>query len=652
MRFSLQDVKKTVQRRGGVPSVSLSFLRPGDLHDAITKLIDYHERLLGQPQRLFAQDEARACIGDYRLAGCLIATLSRWYSWRQREWEVTLNELRPDVTTAWPPEYTSSIQLRLALFDYINEHCQGFLANHERAVILRDFASLYQLDSSALEYLLALDSDEEALLTRDANRPPEPQEVATLYNQWAFESALFNSSSVYFVINCRAFAAQEGIGMGAGAAIKRLSFLARKLGVYYDLAYDDAAAEMTGPERLTLTLYGPQEVSGAPQQYGLRLARLCRLLLGYGSSQVPRKRSAFATAIVEAEATVHLGQRSYQFSLDGQLLRLFPAQEGQAEPTPGPSVTLFDSGIEQSFGEAFMALAVRQGVDGWKLEREPEPLLLKQQIFIPDFALTRDQRRIYVEILGFWTPSYRERKVQKLQQLRERDDLVLVIPVEAKEAFASVTPSFPVVYYTGQISISDLLHLLRARYDDFEERLARMDVEGLRGQIRRAGLLTEHLCSTQLRCYRRSELEQAASRIICAGIAYQAGLGFYTQAWIERLRLLFTDWLRVNGPCSLAEAMNEIRRAAGLEEETEAASFESLLALWSELRVRRDSIFDAIVEMVGEEQVAPDDPALPEDPPASRERSERSERRVVRERRPKRRSVPAQAPTQGDLWGA
>jgi hypothetical protein len=52
------------------------------------------------------------------------------------------------------------------------------------------------------------------------------------------------------------------------------------LGVYYDLTYDPSTVK-TDP-LLHLTLYGPQEMTGAPQQYGARLARLSRLLLGYG----------------------------------------------------------------------------------------------------------------------------------------------------------------------------------------------------------------------------------------------------------------------------------------------------------------------------------------------------------------------------------
>src|SRR3989442_12624235 len=48
VRFSLQDVKKQVRRRGDELSVSLHFLRPGELSSEIERLIAYYECLLGQ----------------------------------------------------------------------------------------------------------------------------------------------------------------------------------------------------------------------------------------------------------------------------------------------------------------------------------------------------------------------------------------------------------------------------------------------------------------------------------------------------------------------------------------------------------------------------------------------------------------------------
>src|SRR2546421_560323 len=180
---------------------------------------------------------------------------------------------------------TSPAQLRLALFDYVNEHHQGFLEEKKRRQALQSFAASYHLNVSALEYLVALDSDEEAVLVREEPHPPAAEAVATLYNQWVFEVALSNASNVRFVIDCNAFsrlqhepaASRNVVGTGVGAVIKRLCYLARRLGVYYDLAYDSTlpAANIASSSgqasntntsqsqpslRLQLTLYGPQEI--------------------------------------------------------------------------------------------------------------------------------------------------------------------------------------------------------------------------------------------------------------------------------------------------------------------------------------------------------------------------------------------------------
>ena len=676
MRFSLQDIKKQVYRRGGELYVGLHFLRPGELRLEIERLIAYHEQLMGQPRRQFSQDEARACVGDYRLAHCLIAALSAWYHWQQRSWSEVFQRIGGESQLLLENAgITSPIQLRLALYDYVNEHRHGFLDAQERAATLQKFAVTYQLGASDLEYLLALDSDDEEVLTRETPRPPSAQDVATLYNQWAFESALFNASNVRFIIDCNAFEhAQSGtdlpagaagqIGTGIGTVVKRLCYLARRLGVYYDLTYDPSSAN-TAP-LLHLTLYGPQEMTGAPQQYGMRLARLCRLLLGYGSSprQVAtiahernkQKRSKTLTnAIVEAEATVHFLQRSYCFAMDQTLLSLLPPVEAapdsnveelpayaQRGTTDAPSI--FDSNIEQSFTEAFIALQNSNAVEGWQLLREPEPLILEHGIFIPDFALTREQKRIYVEILGFWTPSYRERKLQKLQQLRNRGDIVLAIPVEAREAFASITQMFPIAWYADQLSATEIIKLLRNRYDDFADRLALIDSAAVRQRVQAEGFLPERLCYELLHAYRRSELPQAAERVSGQGIAFSAGIGLYKLDWMEQLRTSFVLLIENLAAPSLSDVLREARARWSSLADCGDSTIEAILGLWPEVRVSRSSIFEATVEVVkdGEGQLYTiNNEETTVSAPAKK--SGREKRTI-----PKKRVVKEAA--QGDLW--
>jgi predicted nuclease of restriction endonuclease-like RecB superfamily len=742
VRFSLQDVKKQVQRKEGDLCVSLHFLRPGELYNEIERLVAFHERHLGLQHRLFSIDDARACVADYRLANCLMATLSAWYVWRQPDWkEVLLRSGNDLLLRLEEAGITSPIYLRLALFNYVNEHYSGFLDGQRRTEALQAFATCHGLSVPDLEYLLALDSEAEAVLVRETPHQPDAREVAALYNQWVFEAALFSASNVHFVIDCNAFLQMQHAEnlshspvAGMGAVIKRLCYLARKLGVYYDLSYDNGQIDVFSPGTMApahssgitapilhLTLYGPQEMTGAPQQYGLRLARLCRMILGYGSPRPvgadqsavgakdinalrsaplrPLQRGRLIGAVREAEATVHFLQRSYRFIMNADLLKLLPSDAALSTTTPAatlpvgtsaersearlnpsaPAVidrpshlnssssSIFDSSIEQSFSEAFVALANSQGADGWQLEREPEPLLLNstsgetnaQSIFIPDFALTRGTRRIYVEILGFWTPSYRERKIARLQQLKGRDDLVLAIPQEAHAAFAAIAQDFPIVEYDGQLSATELLQLLRSRYDDFEERLAQIDADSIRERIIKEGLLPERTCYELLHSYRRSELQRAAQDIVTETITFTPGIGLYAIDWLEHLRVSFVEWLESaisevpGNTLPLQEVLRNTRFQWPVLAQCEDSAIEALISLWPQVRVSRSSIFEATIGLMNDPGEQGGDTQLNALPAYETTviTSQPAAKRQIRERRAIYKKRGADETIQGDLWG-
>jgi predicted nuclease of restriction endonuclease-like RecB superfamily len=703
VRFGLQDIKKHVQRRGDTLSVSLRFLRSGELRGEIERLVTYHEHLLGHPQRDFSVEEARACIGDYRLAHCLIATLSAWYNWRQPEWQAVLQRLDDGLLVRFQEAgITSPVQLRLALFNYVNERYSGFLISQTRDDALEQFAEMYRgrnengvraLSVPELEYLLALDSDKEALLVRATPYIPGAEQVAALYNQWVFEAALFNASDVHFAVDCNAFMEMQDTGSnrpatGVGAVIKRLCYLASKLGVYYDLAYDSTSVGgQTTSSILHLTLYGPQEMTGIPQQYGIRLAKLSRILLGY--TPLKRSHTLPVRAILKAEATVHFLQRTYRFTMDTNLLNLLPtSSETHLIETSPPLASIssssneqtsnqliresssdyqiasatYDSSIEQTFAEAFQALANSDGADGWRLEREPEPILLTyastetvpstalQGIFIPDFALTRENLRIYVEILGFWTPAYRERKIAKLQLLKGRNDVVLALPRESSETFASLSTDFPMIIYDGQLSATELLKVLRSHYDDLADRLAQIDVDSVRRRIEGDGLLPERACYTLLHCYRRSELQRAAEHILNEDIAFTPGIGFYHIHSLEHLRRSFVEWLEekttkpgeVEGndpgnPLPLPWVIQECRSRWPILATCEDATIETLISLWPEVHISRSSIFEATIAVSdGKETPLPQVEAVP--------------KKMARTQRTSAKKRSIQGTSQADLW--
>ena len=106
------------------------------------------------------------------------------------------------------------------------------------------------------------------------------------------------------------------------------------------------------------------------------------------------------------------GKRIYEFTLDDSKSSVFGTALEPAEIG-------FDSSIEKEFYEL--------GFKGWTVRREPALLQAGQYVFIPDFSLEKDGLKIYIEIVGFWTPQYLKHKIQKINQLAKKESIILLV---------------------------------------------------------------------------------------------------------------------------------------------------------------------------------------------------------------------------------
>lgn len=89
---------------------------------------------------------------------------------------------------------------------------------------------------------------------------------------------------------------------------------------------------------------------------------------------------------------------------------------------------VFDSRLEEDFAREFeQKMGGKRG--HWQLTRESEVLLLGDTVMIPDFILADDQdenRKIMIELVGFWHPQYLRRKVEKVRAANCAHLLLLV----------------------------------------------------------------------------------------------------------------------------------------------------------------------------------------------------------------------------------
>jgi predicted nuclease of restriction endonuclease-like RecB superfamily len=88
----------------------------------------------------------------------------------------------------------------------------------------------------------------------------------------------------------------------------------------------------------------------------------------------------------------------------------------------------FDSRLEADFASEFeQKMGNKRG--HWRLTRESEVLLLGDTVMIPDFILVDEQddnRKIMIELVGFWHPQYLRRKIEKVRAANCAHLLLLV----------------------------------------------------------------------------------------------------------------------------------------------------------------------------------------------------------------------------------
>jgi hypothetical protein len=99
--------------------------------------------------------------------------------------------------------------------------------------------------------------------------------------------------------------------------------------------------------------------------------------------------------------------------------------------------------------------------------REPTVLKAGQYAFIPDFSLERNGTRIYVEIIGFWTPEYLKHKIQKLNDLQEKENMILLV----NRNLACTSSEFQadnLLFYDKKIPHLEIIKILR-RYEEKQQ---------------------------------------------------------------------------------------------------------------------------------------------------------------------------------------
>jgi len=116
-----------------------------------------------------------------------------------------------------------------------------------------------------------------------------------------------------------------------------------------------------------------------------------------------------------------------------------------------PPLDEFDSNLEEKFADKW-----GEGKrEGWTLIREGGVLHINQRVFLPDFLFVHDDgRKVFLEIVGFWTPEYLQEKFATLKLFREHPVLVAVAESTAQDF---ENPLGAAIHFKKSLAMKDVL---------------------------------------------------------------------------------------------------------------------------------------------------------------------------------------------------
>lgn len=300
----------------------------------------------------------------------------------------------------------------------------GATTPEKRRAALEAAGAALGVPAEEVESALEADFDENLALVRF--EAPEPRELVRAYNVALAQTMLFDAVSLEIEVS-RNF-------RSVFQAVKREGLM--------------HVAEATTSGGYRLTLDGPASLLKQTRRYGSAMAKV-----------VPSLRAAApwklrATIVERAHPTDATRERTFEASSHALP---FPAREYEdAEAEPG-----FDSRVESRFAEAFRGLR-----NGWSIEREPALLAAGSSVLIPDFGFSfrGSAEKVYLEIVGYWTPGYLARKLAKVRAAGREHDLLLAVDRSlgcAAEALADLPAT--VILYDGDVPLAPVARALAER---------------------------------------------------------------------------------------------------------------------------------------------------------------------------------------------
>ncbi|MHA1592438.1 MAG: DUF790 family protein, partial [Candidatus Heimdallarchaeaceae archaeon] len=165
----------------------------------------------------------------------------------------------------------------------------------------------------------------------------------------------------------------------------------------------------------------------------------------------------------QLQAIIMPRKRKALYSLSSKSLPILPSFREKEDDSVKPEI---DSKIEDRF------LKTWKNYHGWKAKPEPDAIIIGKKMYIPDFLLERGGKSIYVEIVGFYTTKYIQKKKSQMKELSSLNLPILYLVDQSILSNFTDLRDVTLLPYTGTtIPSNELTEILETNFSDFEERL-------------------------------------------------------------------------------------------------------------------------------------------------------------------------------------
>jgi RES domain-containing protein len=344
MPFRLADIKKTVRSRGD----GERYVHPKLLDAAVEGQVDlalaYFHARLGRKRRDFEPELLVRFFGEPKVARGLVACLSATYRWRAQTFADVLDAR--DLARLVLRGIHGPSDLRLHLFDLVNQEADGFLAG-ERDTALLPLAHRLGLSAPKLEQLFTLDAEENAVLVR-VGEVPETALVVAHYNFQTVHALIRNCDYLDF----------PAISAAACRALAEACH-----------AYGLSITEQDGAARV----HNRADSFGNFARWGQRVARAL-----YAAASVA------PSLLTSGRACLHVGGKAAWYLFDRRTLSALTGATGIVRcALPQPE-----------FVERWQRQRPAGGAGGWQLISMAEPLVSTAGLVVPPHAMRRDECQV------------------------------------------------------------------------------------------------------------------------------------------------------------------------------------------------------------------------------------------------------------------